>query len=392
MSYLDIGVVHDECFFAISLMTCVQHQAWNAPMQINPVQPAAAKRKSRLGLYVPFVGLLILALAWSALWFYGQHRTAQEMDLFMTRQASLGRAWSCPERSISGYPFRIEIRCTNPTFQQVEDGARLPTTGSLGALTAVATTAGALTMGHVILEFTSPLRVVREGTSDMSMNWESARSSVSGSLSRLDRASVEVVKPEIRVTAAGSEVFRSKADKLDLHVREASGQPAGTFDIALSLVNSATPLLDGLMGNGDHFNANFDGRVFGLTSIDRRDWKTTLDTWRNTGGLLRVERLMLSKGAPRAEGKGELRLDDQRRVAGQLDASFINADALMRQFGLSTMDGLIGSVLGNLGGRRNEAPNTPPRERTMRLPITFTDGRVAVGPLRLPGVRLAPLY
>jgi hypothetical protein len=361
-------------------------------MPMNPLPTPPQLGKSRLGLYLPFAGVLLLVLGWSALWAYGRHRTAQEMDLFMTRQAGMGRVWSCPERSISGYPFRIEIRCAKPTFQQVEEGGRLPTTGSLGALTAVATTAGALTMGHVILEFAGPLRVVREGVSDMTMNWESARSSVSGSLSRLDRASLEVVKPDVSITAAGSEVFRSRAEKFDFHLREASGQPAGTFDLALSLVNSATPLLDGLIGNADPFNAHFDGRVFGLTTIDRRDWKATLDTWRNGGGLMRVERLALSKGAPRAEGKGELRLDSERRVAGQLDASFVNADALMRQFGLNAMDGLIGSVLGNLGGRRNEQPGAPPRERTMRLPITFVEGRVAVGPLRLPGVRLLPLY
>ncbi len=361
-------------------------------MQTTPQTMAGHMRKSRLGLYVPFGLLALVILGWSALWLYGRHRTAQEMDLFMARQAGLGRVWNCPDRSISGYPFRIEIRCAKPTFQQVEEAGRLPTTGSLGALTAIATTAGALTMGHVILEFASPLRVVREGASDMTVNWESARSSVSGSLSRLDRASLEVVKPEVIVTAAGSEVFRSKADKLDLHLREASGQPAGTFDVALALVNSATPLLDGLMGNADPFNASFDGRIFGLTTIDRRDWKATLDTWRTTGGVMRVERLALAKGVPRAEGKGELRLDSERRVAGQLDATFINADALLRQFGLNAVDNLIGNLLMGSSGRRNEQPGAPPRERSMRLPITFVEGRVAVGPLRLPGVRLLPLY
>jgi hypothetical protein len=371
-------------------------------MPMNPLPTASPARKSRpfrsrLGLYLPFVGLLVLALGWTALWFYGRHRTAQEMDLFMVRQAGMGRVWSCPERRISGYPFRIEIRCAKPTFQQSEEearggSARLPTTGSLEALTAVATTAGALTMGHVIMEFASPLRVVREGVSDMSMSWESARSSVSGSLSRLDRASLDVLKPDVSITVAGAVVFRARADKLDLHLREASGQPAGTFDLALSLVNAATPQLDSIMGNADPFNASFDGRVFGLTGIDRRDWKATLDTWRASGGVMRVERLALAKGAPRAEAKGEMRLDEERRMMGQLDATFVNADALLRQFGLNAMEGLIGSVLGNLGGRRNEPPGTPPRERMMRLPITFQDGRVAVGPLRLPGVRLQPLY
>ena len=357
------------------------------------MQTVAQQHKSRLWLYLPFAGLLLLVIGWSALWFYGRHRTAQEMDLFMTRQAGLGRIWSCPERSISGYPFRIEIRCAKPSFQQAEEGARLPTTGSLGALTAVATTAGALTMGHVILEFAAPLRMVQEGTSELNMNWQSARTSVSGSLSRLDRASIEIVKPEITIGSANNVSFRSKAEKLDIHLREASGQPAGTFDAALSLVNSATPLLDSLIGNTEPFNASFDGRIFGLAAIDRRNWKTTLDNWRNAGGVMRVERLSLAKGAPRTEAKGELRLDAERRVAGQLDATFINADVILRQFGLNATEGLIGSLLGGLGGRRADAPGTAaPRERSMRLPITFGEGRVAIGPLRLPGVRLTPLY
>ena len=53
-----------------------------------------AAKPRRLWFYLPFAGLLVLALGWTGLWFYGRHRIGLELDNLFARQASFGRNWS----------------------------------------------------------------------------------------------------------------------------------------------------------------------------------------------------------------------------------------------------------------------------------------------------------
>jgi hypothetical protein len=348
----------------------------------------ATPRPRRLALYLPFALLLLVALGWSAFWFYGRSRVNGEIDAFLARQASLGREWSCPNRSIGGFPFRIEGRCTDPSYRERRADGEVA--GSLKGLTVVATTAGAFDLAHVITEFEGPLTVKAPGLPDTVTTWRTARSSIRGGVSRLERASLEVENPTVAIAGAGAQW---SAEKLTAHLREGvdPAQP-GAYDLAIRLDRAAAPELDALLGSADPFNLELDSRVLKAGAIDRRDWRQTIENWRANGGTLRIEQLKLSKGAPRVEAKGDLRLDEQRRVEGQLDASFVNAGALLQQFGLGGGGGggLLGALLG--GGRRPANAEAPRRETTMRLPLTLEGGRVAVGPIRIPGLLLRPLY
>jgi hypothetical protein len=46
-----------------------------------------ARRRRRWGLYVPYILLLVLALAWSAFWFIGRDRAAATLDRAIAREA-----------------------------------------------------------------------------------------------------------------------------------------------------------------------------------------------------------------------------------------------------------------------------------------------------------------
>jgi hypothetical protein len=342
-------------------------------------------RGARAWLYIPFVLLMLAALAWTGLWFYGRHRIGVELDSYFVREAARGRAWSCPDRVIDGYPFRIVLRCANPSFR-AEQGERTSVEGKLGALTVIATTAGAFNLAHVIAEAEGPLVVSGAGEGRMTMNWKTARASLRGTPSRLDRVSLDLDQSDVVFAIAGFQDMKLSSDRLEAHVREGV-DPANpnTYDVAVRIARFVAPPLDLLTGNRDAGDLELDGRVLRLAGIDRRDWRASLETWRNAGGTLRIERLKLAKGAPRLEAKGDLQLDAERRLAGRLDAEFVNADLLLRQFGIGgDVGGVLGALLG--GGR----PRT--NDRTMRLPLTLGGGRVAVGPFRVPGVELRPLY
>lgn len=345
-----------------------------------------AAKPWRLGLYGPFILLLLVALGWSALWFYGRWRINAELDMLIAREASVGRNWSCPDRSITGFPFRIEGRCSNPSFRQAgEAGETL--TGSVKSVTVVATTAGAFNLAHVISEAEGPLVIRSPIAPEVTVNWTSARSSFRGSPTRLERASVEIDSPVM--TANGLGGGRWSAKRLEAHIR-AGVDPArpNSFDFALKIDGAILPELDFAMKSADPLTLTADARVLKLAAIDRNDWPATVEGWRNGGGSIVIEQLALTKGLPRVEAKGELRLDDQRRVEGRLDASFVNAGAILQQLGIGGgVGGLVGGLLG--GNRPGQAQG---RDMAIRLPLVLENGRVAIGPFRVPGVQLRPLF
>ncbi|MGL4634764.1 MAG: DUF2125 domain-containing protein [Beijerinckiaceae bacterium] len=355
------------------------------------MQHENATRTSRRMLYLPLVGLLLVAVGWSGIWFYGKHRIEQELDSFFIRQAAVGRAWQCPDRSISGYPFRIELRCKQPTFTTDTNTGR-PIRGSLGALTVIATTAGALDLAHIIGEFEGPLVAAEAGIGTTTTTWKTARASFRGHAKRLERLSVEVDAPRSTFELQGEQSLTVSADSLAFHLREGQtpNQP-DAYDASLKLVKAVIPPLDIVSNSNDPADIELDARVLKLAAFDRRDWRKTVEDWRANGGTVLVEQLKLTKGAPRLEAKGTLKLDDTRRMEGRLEASFVNADALLRQFGIGGGGGgLLGALL---GGGRPQAGNDPQRaERVMRLPLVLDNGRVRVGPFAIPGLFLRPVF
>jgi hypothetical protein len=346
---------------------------------------AVVRQKSRTWLYGPFVVLGIIAAGWSGLWFYGRSKINEELDKFFARQAQIGRDWSCPNRTIGGFPFRIEGRCDNPTYRQRGEAGEI-VNGALKGLTVVAQTSDSLSLGHVITNFEGPLVVRSPGVADVTVTWKTALSSIRAGVNRLERASVEIDSPV--VSFAGGNQWT--ATKVQAHLREGvDAATPGAYDIAIRIENAKVPDTDAFTNSTDAINLELDARVLKMGAIDRRDWRRTLDNWRTNGGTLKVEQIRLSKGAPRLDAKGDLSLDSERRLQGRLDASFVNAGAILQQFGLTGQGGVGGLVGALLGGNR---PGGAQRDMAIRLPLNLEGGRVSLGPFRIPGVQLKPVY
>ncbi len=78
---------------------------------MDQAAPTGNVRRSRFWPYTPFVLLLLLAIAWSIAWVVIRNRTAEALDGWIAAEARAGREWTCGDRSIVGYPFRIEVVC-----------------------------------------------------------------------------------------------------------------------------------------------------------------------------------------------------------------------------------------------------------------------------------------
>jgi len=76
---------------------------------MDEAAPAGNVRYSRFWLYAPFALLLLVAIAWSAAWFVIRNRAGEALDGWLAAEAQAGRQWTCQDRTIGGYPFRIQV-------------------------------------------------------------------------------------------------------------------------------------------------------------------------------------------------------------------------------------------------------------------------------------------
>ena len=79
--------------------------------------PAAARRRRLWPLFIPFGLVVLLAVAWTALWFYAAGRAETEIAAWRASERQAGRLQDCASQSIDGYPFRIEVRCGGASFE-----------------------------------------------------------------------------------------------------------------------------------------------------------------------------------------------------------------------------------------------------------------------------------
>src|SRR5258708_13884654 len=144
--------------------------------------------------------VLVAAAAWSAFWFYAASQVDQTVDAWRAREAGSGRVYDCANRSVAGFPFRLEVRCSGVSVALMSQTAgqaatQTPITARLGEILVVAQVYDPRLL---IAEFTAPAVLSDRGQQpSMVVNWSKARSSVVGLPGIPQRASIVFDDPEI---------------------------------------------------------------------------------------------------------------------------------------------------------------------------------------------------
>ncbi|KQP77589.1 hypothetical protein ASF60_06310 [Methylobacterium sp. Leaf113] len=356
--------------------------------------PTPTRPPSRKGLFLPYILLAVLVTAWSLGWFYIRHRAATEMDAWLAREAADGRNWTCADRSITGYPFRIELRCASLAFDRSDSRF------TLGPVTAVVQV---YQPRQGILEVGGPFHV-EQGDLTADATWTSLEGSFHGASDGFVRASLVANDAKGSVRGAGADPIDFDTGHLEFHARPTPGRFAseGAVDTSLRVNRIRLPLADAALGNVDPADLALDATVNRATALGTGTVARELEDWRAAGGSLDLALLSLAKGDRRLQAKGRLDLDAQHRPQGQLDLRAAGVEALVGQvmgqrFG-AEKGALIGSLVGQLMGRRT----TPSAEAGVAAsaddalkplpPLRLGDGRVTLGPFPIPGVQLPPLY
>jgi hypothetical protein len=368
----------------------------------HAADPAARRR--RWPLFLPFILVVLLAVAWTAVWFYAAGRAQEEIATWRGREAKAGRTQDCASQSIAGYPFRIEVRCGGASFEL--KGAPTLRLSLPSVLAAVQVYDPKL----LISEFTSPLEISEPGRPPSTIvGWRLGQASVRGLPTSIERASLVLDAPTVRDAGGGDVVF--KAGRAELHGRQAgdatTGNPA--IETVLRLNGAVADKLHPLAGKP--IDAEIATVLRGVDDISPKPWPTRLREWQARDGRLEIisariaqEDVVISVGA------GALRLTPRGGLDGNLQVTVVGIEKLLKMFEIDRImsEGQIGATLSaldrlvpGLGGiaRQNAAPGLVAAlgQRTVldgkpavAFPVRFADGTVFLGPFQV-GV-VPPLF
>lgn len=375
--------------------------------------PEPARRRS-WPMLVPVLILVILAGGWCAFWFYAAGKAQDIIADWRQREAKSGRLYGCTNESIGGFPFRIEVRCTDPQaeFRSTQPPLALRAADLLVALQIYQP-------NLLIAEIDGPMTLADPGQpARLSANWSLGRASVRGTPRNPERVSLVFDNPVLdrQVDAAAERTFA--ASHAELHGRLASGtvRDKPVIDLALNLVAAVAPALHPLASQP--FDADIDTQLVGLRNFDPKPWPQRFREIQQANGRIDVRAARLRQGDALAVAAGTLSLNPAGQLNGELQVTVagldkllpaLNADQLVRpdsaaaqklDSAFNSLDRMIPGLGGlarqraGLGVAAGAALLGEPAElegrKAVRLPLKFVDGEVHLGPIRLG--KVAPLF
>jgi hypothetical protein len=376
-------------------------------------------------MLIPLGVVVMIGVVWSWLWMYAAHVAEQTLAGWREREAAVGRIHTCATQTIGGYPFRIELRCTEPTVEvrNIQPAMTIKSTD-------IVVVAQVWDPTLLISEASGPLTVSENDRATASGNWQLAQASLRGLPSAPERVSIVFDKLDVGRTTGGGSESVMQADHAEIHGRIASGSTASNpvLDVALNLVKATAPVL------GPYTRAPLDadvvGTLHGLKDLSPKPWPERLRELQAANGYIEISKARLAQGDVIATTSGTLRLTPRGRLDGELRVTVAGIEQALAMFGLdkpqqrdnqnqnqamtnpgrlsqfapalgnldrqipglaNSLDriapglggiargnggGGIAALIGTLGGQTELEG-----KKAVILPIRFNDGRASIGPI-----------
>jgi hypothetical protein len=357
-------------------------RSFEAPTNLRP-----GRRRRRRWLLLPIVCLVLLAAGEAGLWFVAVSRAGTMLDAWMGHEAERGRVWTCPQRRFSGFPLQIAVECIGPTFAGTAGGHRVS-----GSLTALRADVAVYRPNHPVARLEGPVAVKLDDGRELTIEWASCAIILDATPFAIGRAGVEIERLVATVTSDTEDPTTITAARASVHASRLSPQSLDEPDLQIvaSVADAAVPALDRMAGTSDPITGE------ALVSVTRGDLladgslDARLEAWRTHGGRLEIGRAFATKGTSHVDAEATLALDEQHRLQGDVNATISGVDTVMRRLGLPSQAATLGSLFAGLLGTQARA-SVPPPPNGASVALTLANGRVYLGPFRLP-VALRPLY
>ena len=300
----------------------------------------APRRHARRRIFVAPALLLVVAIAWSAFWFYAASQVDVVTDAWRAQEAKAGRVYDCGKRSVAGFPFRLEVRCDDATVSLISQTAgqtatAVPITARLGQILVVAQV---YDPKLVIAEFAAPAAISDRGSAaSYAANWSKGRSSVVGLPGVPQRASIVFDDPTLDRVDGATRAALASAKHVELHGRLAEGAPLdrpvieAVLEIASGQILEQHPLL------AVPFEADVHTMVSGLKDLSPRPWPERFRMIQAAGGHLDIVQSRLQQGEVIAVATGTLGLSPRGCLDGELQMTVAGLEKVVPALGIDKM-------------------------------------------------------
>jgi hypothetical protein len=336
--------------------------------------------------------LIVLGGLWAGAWHYGAGIAERTIEGWKVREARAGRVYTCASQSIGGFPFGVEVRCTDA-------GAELNSNRPPLALKAKDMVVTARLWQPTVLttEFTGPLTVAEPGQSPFATaNWKHAQTQVHGLPTSPETVTVSFQQPVVDRTGGSENYF--KAERFDLNGRLVAGtvRENPVIEIVVNLLAASAPYWH--EAAAIPMDADVTAVLKGLKDFAPKPWPQRFRELQAAGGRIEIAKA-------RVQQREVIAIAD-----GALGLSPANLDKLLPVLGLEKMlseqqapqrfnnaFGALDRIMPGLGNvaRQNAGPAIvaglnmmgKPTElegkRAVALPLRFDDGMASLGPLKL---------
>ena len=356
--------------------------------------------------------VLVIAGGWTPLWYYAAGRAETIIAGWREREAKAGRIHTCGSQTVSGFPFRFEMRCADPGLEL--KSAQQPL--SIKAKD-ILITARIWQPTLLRSEITGPLTITEQGQSvTITANWRHAQTEVRGLPTAPEQMTIVIDQPTVERTSGAEAQRLFSATRLELGGRmlEGSALSNPVIEVALKLAAAAAPTLHPATENP--LDADITAVLRGLKDFRPKPWPDRFREIQAAGGRIEITNARVKQVETIAVANGALGLSPSGRPDGQLRLTVANLANLLPALGLDgrspqvankSLDNAASRLdrvspgLGNLA-RQNAAPALAaalnfigqPAEiegkRAITLPLRFNDGMVTLGPIPLG--QTAPLF
>jgi hypothetical protein len=383
-----------------------------------------APRKQKLWrLFIMPILVVIAAIGWSAFWFYAASQVDEQADAWRAREAKSGRVYDCAKRSVAGFPFRFEVRCSGASVALVSQTAGAPQTPVTARLSDILVVAQVYDPKLLIAEFTAPASISGGDQQPlMTVNWSKARSSIVGLPAIPQRASIVFDDPAIDRINASVQTPLARAKHVELHARLADGsaQDHPVIETVLQIAGGSLQELHPLLAQP--FDADVRTLLTGLKDFSPKPWPERFREIQAAGGHVEIVQSRIAQGDLIAVAAGTLGLNASGRIDGELQMTVAGIEKVIPALGIEKMleDGVPQATLdrvapgvktqdiNNLMGALNRAVpglgnvvkqnanvgvaagiNSLGKEAVLEgkkartFPLRFVDGAVFFGPLKV---------
>lgn len=361
-------------------------------------EPAQAKGSGRhWGIILPAVALGAVVILYTVYWFTVADEVRKSVEAFSARgEEGLVNGWN--DFSVGGYPYRIEAAFEQPMASAPGAPEEWEWRGERAAVALLPYNLrhAVLTLGGEQVLRYRDLRAAARATSELRAKADTARASyVDLPESDFGRLAIDIENLDAvhRQGASGLE-DEIAASRLQLHTRPATdeaGEPVpASYDIAVQadgvFVDSAERVP--ALGNGMELLL-IQARLRDVPQTRHVSAVELLRAWRADGGTLALSDLIVKWGPLDLTASGELSLDAQNRLQGQLDARVMDFEGLLEAM---VRDGVVKEDEAKiaLAGLTLVSQFQGNRSDEVRVPVIMQDGRLFLGPLAI--AKLEPLY